>query len=207
MSASRVRCLFFAAALAGLSLLASGCGGSKSPSVANLGTTSSSAAGSANATGGTASSGSPSSQTQLQKDLLKYAQCMRANGVPSFPDPSASGGFTLSGGKNPSSPAFKAAQAKCQRLIPGGGPPAFGSTTHPSAQALAQMVKVAQCMRRHGISGFPDPTTSIPSGPHAGGGVIADRDGVILVLPSSLDMQSPLFLKAAAACGFQLTNH
>ena len=60
MSASRVRCLFFAAALAGLSLLASGCGGSKSPSVANLGTTSSSAAGSANATGGTARSGSPS---------------------------------------------------------------------------------------------------------------------------------------------------
>jgi hypothetical protein len=91
--------------------------------------------------------------------------------------------------------------------MPGGGFPGPGSTTHPSAQALAQMLKVAQCMRRHGISGFPDPTTSIPSNPPAGGGVISDRDGVILVFPARLDMQSPLFVRAAAACGFQLTNH
>jgi hypothetical protein len=29
---------------------------------------------------------------------------------------------------------------------------------------------------------------------------------VILVLPASLDTESPLFTRAAAACGFQLTN-
>ena len=69
------------------------------------------------------------------------------------------------------------------------------------------MVKVSQCMRRHGVSGFPDPTTSIPSIPPAGGGVISDRDGVIFVFPATLDVQSPLFEQAAAACGFQLTNH
>jgi hypothetical protein len=61
-------------------------------------------------------------------------------------------------------------------------------------------------MRRNGVPDFPDPTTTVPA-PSAGIGEISDRDGVILVFPRSLDMQSPLFLRAAASCGFQLTNH
>jgi hypothetical protein len=80
--------------------------------------------------------------------------------VPNFPDPTASGGYSLHA--DPSSPAFEAAQAKCQKLMPGGGP-GPGSTTYPSAQALAQMLKVLQCMRRHRISEFPDPSSSVPS--------------------------------------------
>jgi hypothetical protein len=43
--------------------------------------------------------------------------------------------------------------------------------------------------------------------PQQAAAFIADRDGVILLVPATLDMQSPLFLQAAAACGFQLTNH
>jgi hypothetical protein len=63
-------------------------------------------------------------------------------------------------------------------------------------------------MRRHGVSNFPDPRTSAPpQSSLAGGGVISDRDGVILVFPHTIDEQSPLFTRAAAACGFQLTNH
>jgi hypothetical protein len=115
---------------------------------------------------------------------------MRSNGVPNFPDPDASGGFQLGGGIDPASPAFKAAQAKCQKLLPAGP----GSGPAPSAQALAHWVKVAQCMRRHGISGFPDP-------------MVSDRDGVIFVFPRTLDMESPMFTQAAAACGFHLHNH
>jgi hypothetical protein len=61
-------------------------------------------------------------------------------------------------------------------------------------------------MRRHGISDFPDPRTSIPSD-RAEIGDIADRDGVILIFPPGFDEQSPEFTRAAAACGFQLTNH
>jgi len=94
--------------------------------------------------------------------------------------------------------------------MPGGGPPGPGSTTHPSAQALAQMVKVAQCMRRHGVPDFPDPRTSVPSNPFPAGstgGVISDIDGVILVFPAALDEQAPLFTRAAAACQFPLHNH
>jgi hypothetical protein len=206
--AQRPTTYFGVAMLTSLGLLASGCGGSKSPSVASVATTtSSSSTNSTNATGGAASSGSPSSQTQLQQDSLKYSQCMRANGVPNFPDPSAGGGFLFQPGAgiDPSSPAFQAAQAKCRKLLPSG--PAPGSTTHPSAQWLAHMVKVAQCMRRHGISDFPDPTTTVPSKFPAGGGEISDIDGAIFVFPATLDTQSPAFTRAAAACQFPLHNH
>jgi hypothetical protein len=193
------------AGLASLALLAAGCGASKSPSVASLETTTSSGAASGvTATSGPAGSGSVPSQAQSQQDLLKYAQCMRSNGMPNFPDPSPSGGFRL---RYPPSAAFKAAQPKCQKLLPAGGMPAPGSTTHPSAQSLAQMLKVAQCMRGHGISGFPDPRSSIPSNLPAGGGTVMDQDGVILVFPAALNTQSPLYLRTAAACRFQLTNH
>src|ERR1700721_3143097 len=34
------------------------------------------------------------------------------------------------------------------------GLPGPGSTTHPSSQTLAYWRTVAQCMRRHGVSGF-----------------------------------------------------
>jgi hypothetical protein len=131
---------------------------------------------------------------------------MRAHGVPSFPDPTASGGFTLPEGVNPASPAMRKAQATCQRLLPGGGFPAPGAQTHPSAAALASMLKVTQCMRRHGIDDFPEPTTSMPK-VMPSGGVVSDRDGVILVFPPGLDTSSPQFAKAAAACQFALTNH
>jgi hypothetical protein len=206
--AQRPTAYFGVAMLAGLGLLASGCGGSRSPSVASVATTtSSSATPSANATGGPAGSGSALNQTQLQQDALKYARCMRANGVPNFPDPNAGGGFLfqVGTGVDPSSPAFQAARAKCQKLLPSGGI-AAGSTTHPSARWLAHMMKVAQCMRRHGISDFPDPTTTVPS-LRGFVGVISDIEGAILVFPASLDTQSPLFKQAAAACGFPLHNH
>jgi len=130
---------------------------------------------------------------------------MRANGVPDFPDPDASGGFEFpeGGGVDPSSPTFKAAQAKCQKFMgpgPGSGPP-------PSAQAVAKMLKISQCMRRHGVPDFPDPRTSVPSHPSGPGGVISDIDGVVLVFPSTINQQSAAFAAAAAACHFPLHNH
>lgn len=63
------------------------------------------------------------------------------------------------------------------------------------------MLGVSECMRAHGISGFPDPTTSQPS---AGGNfsLAIGRDGVFLAVPNSINVQSPAFKQAAAACGF-----
>jgi hypothetical protein len=140
-----------------------------------------------------------------------YARCMRANGVPNFPDPDAGGGFTFSpaGGAGPSSPAFKAAQAKCQRYMNLGAGLTPGTETHPSAQWLAKMVKAARCMRSHGVPNFPDPTTTMPSPASlGGGGVISNIEGAVFVFPAAtIDTQSPIFMRAAKTCGFPLHNH
>ena len=196
------RAALTALALGG-ALLNAGCGGSSSPGVAHVATPTGS--GSTSSTTASASPASPASQEQA---MLAFAKCMRANGEPSFPDPSAGGGFIVHG-VNPSSPVFKAAQAKCQRLMPGGGLPGPGSTTSPSSQTLARFLRVAQCMRAHGIRDFPDPRTSVPSHPFGstGAGVISDIEGVVLVFPSTIDESSPQFTQAAAACAFPLHDH
>jgi hypothetical protein len=197
----RARLLGAAALVSGV-MAVSGCGGSSSPGVAHVSSTESAAPARSEAGGST-----PESRASDERAGLAFAKCMRANGVPDFPDPSAGGGFFLHAGAgvDPSSPAFKAAQGKCHRLLPGGGPPA---TTNPSPQTLAKMVKIARCMRAHGVYDFPDPRTSVPSDPFgSGSGVISDIEGVILVFPSTIDEQSPAFTRAAAACAFPLHNH
>ncbi len=188
--------------LTSAALLVAGCGGgSANPGVARLSSGIASAASSGTATG--AGTGS------LEAAALAFAGCMRANGVPHFPDPKAGGGFLFhtDAGANPSSPAFNAAQAKCKKFLPpgpGAGPPA-------SAKTLAHFLTVAQCMRSHGVPEFPDPRTTAPSNPRAalggGGGVISDIEGVIFVFPSRINQQAPAFTRAAAACAFPLHNH
>lgn len=126
---------------------------------------------------------------------------MRASGVPNFPDPQPGGGaaFEVPAGANPASPAFTAAQAKCRNLM-GGGPPGPGSTTHPTAQTMAKLRRIAVCMRAHGVPQFPDPRTTVPSAP-AGIVEITDYYDAILLFPATIDLQSPAYRHALAACG------
>jgi len=73
---------------------------------------------------------------------------------------------------------------------------------------LAKFLNIARCMRAHSISDFPDPRTSAPPNPFASGiRELSDIEGVILLFPSSINKQSPVFTRAAAACGFPLHNH
>jgi hypothetical protein len=197
---SAARPTALAAALAGTVLVLAGCGDPSSRGVAQLYRRGASSA------GPEPGSSSPANTASPERAALAYAKCMRAKGVPSFPDPSGGGGlFRVGTGVDPSSPAFKTAQAKCRKLMPGGG---IGSGPPPSAQTLARFVKVARCMREHGIFEFPDPMTSVPSDPfHGGYGVISDIEGVIFVFPSEIDEQSPAFKQAASACTFPLHNH
>jgi hypothetical protein len=86
-----------------------------------------------------------------QEQALQFAQCIRENGVPDFPDPDASGRFS-EGDHDPDDPALRAAQEKCRDLAPGGehqntGDPAF----------VEQMRQFSQCMRDNGLPDFPDP--------------------------------------------------
>ncbi|WP_433793742.1 hypothetical protein [Actinoplanes sp. CA-252034] len=54
----------------------------------------------------------------------QLAKCMRANGVPNFPDPDADGQLGIDGdklGTGPGDPAFDAADKACVRYRPNGG--------------------------------------------------------------------------------------
>jgi hypothetical protein len=66
-----------------------------------------------------------------QASLVQYSQCMRANGVPNYPDPGTSSRMNFNGtGIDPNSPSFKRANDICGKeihapswWISGAGPP------------------------------------------------------------------------------------
>jgi hypothetical protein len=70
---------------------------------------------------------SPAQETKMVAQALKFAKCMRAHGLPNFPDPDvgpAGPGFYIrlggpGSGVDPQSPRFQAAQGACQKLLPG----------------------------------------------------------------------------------------
>jgi hypothetical protein len=135
--------------------------------------------------------------------FLPYSECMRSHGVPNFPDPSAGGGIQLTAGSgiNPLSPSFKAAREHCVKLLPGGGPPK-GVTE----QQKEQLVQTAECMRAHGVTGFPDPTTIAPSNPQnysIAEGIGGPDGGLFLLVPKTIDVNSPVFKQAGKACNFR----
>ena len=78
--------------------------------------------------------GQPPPRPPSQAKLLKYSECMQANGIPDFPDPTG-GGLTFSvgagGDLNPSNPAFQNASKVCTKKtgvhVPGSGPPPPGT--------------------------------------------------------------------------------
>ena len=191
----RARLLTAATLLSGV--LMAGCGGSSgSPSAtAGVAGTPTSAV-----TAGAGVGGSGSTASGADRSLLAFARCMRANGVTNFPDPQPGGGarFSVPAGSSPAAPAFRAAQAKCQQLLPNGGHPGSGRTA--SAQTLAKLLRIARCMRRHGVPQFPDPRTSVQSTPGSVQ-VITDFDGAFLMFPTTINLQAPAYKQALAACG------
>ncbi len=196
--------LLTAAAFLSVAPALTGCGNSSSSDVAHL-----SSAKSSGTTSSESGGSSPESPASLQQAAVAYAKCMRSNGVHNFPDPTASGGFLFHASRGlTSSPLFKAAQVKCHKLMPGGGLPGGPGSEPPSAQTLARFLKIARCMRKHGVSQFPDPRASAPPNP-LGSGIseMSDIEGVIVLFPSTIDQQSPVFTRAAAACAFPLHNH
>jgi hypothetical protein len=183
---SSVRALGLAA-LAGVALLAAGCGGGSKPrAVASLGTTASHTTGSRPllfpaGIGGVGASIS----TQVGAAGVRYTACMRSHGVPGFPDPDARGELTIvvSSTLNPSSPRFQRAEAGCQRLVPAGK----GLSPARQLQLKTRLLAFAACMRAHGVPGYPDPTFS-------NGGVsqgLSRRD---------VDSSSPAFKAAQTTC-------
>ncbi len=114
--------------------------------------------------------GSASSSASKHEKGVKFAECMRSNGVSDFPDPNANGEFVY--GVSVSPAVFDQAVAACKALQP---PGSLSGQRNPKQQSLA--LKFAQCVRNNGVKDFPDPvngqplidTTRIPSSNSPGG--------------------------------------
>jgi hypothetical protein len=161
--------------VAALSIAA--CGGSKKPPAPSSG-------------GSPSSNGSRSSGVN---SAYRFSACMRSHGVTNFQDPKVSTNGnqvkvvirvdpSISG-----SPSFKSAQKACGHLLPGGGPTNIGSSPaqmHARAQAL---LAFAGCMRQHGFSKFPDPTSQGQLTPE-------------MLSKAGIDLQQPAIKPAAYTC-------
>lgn len=126
------------------------------------------------------------------------SKCMRANGVPGFPDPRSGpdgggvgwpGGLVVEAsdrlvvmGQLFAGPALVHAEGVCKEYLPPAGP---GPTISESQRVSA--LEHAACMRSHGLANFPDPTFN------------AGQQS--LNLSPGLNPNSPAFERAAEACG------
>jgi hypothetical protein len=166
----RRRAGVLAAALAGTVLLVAACGGR---------------GGSARPAG--------SSRPAGYQQFHAYSQCMRSHGAPFWPGPSQVPGgvydyqitykITPQILRQERGPGWQAALKACKKLAPPGLP-----LTAAQIRALrTQLLKLATCMRAHGITRFPGPV----AGP-AGGGFTSPGRGV--------DPNFPRFLAAQKAC-------
>jgi len=105
-----------------------------------------------------AASGAASARARV----VKFAECMRRNGVSAFPDPDAAGALTIDAVANGSSvdtnsSAFMHALSRCKELEPS------GFTGHKrSAQQQEAALRFAQCIRDNGVKDFPDPGPGDP---------------------------------------------
>lgn len=157
------------------------------------------------ATGCGESSGGPSGAASTSASTasaiesgVAFSRCIRSHGVTNFPDPKQVGADTIQMSPHAAgSPAFQSAAHSCQRLLPKGAP----GPGPPAADAQARLLKVSDCMRKHGISDFPDPTTSPPANSAGNSGIIGNG-GYYLAIPSSIGTNAPAFERAAAACNF-----
>jgi hypothetical protein len=109
----------------------------------------------------TGSGGSPNAGAAANSQMgIRYASCMRAHGVPKYPDPASSN--VLADGLPKVSPQqlgvsssqYQAAQSACAHLLPNGGQP----TQAQAQQDLTAMRAFARCMRSRGLPTWPDPT-------------------------------------------------
>ena len=103
---------------------------------------------------GTASSGGTTKLTAQEK-AVKFAECMRANGVPHFPDPDPKGDTNF--GVDVSREVWLKAVDACKALKP---PGALSSKRTPKEQSAS--LRFAKCVREHGVKDFPDPVNGEP---------------------------------------------
>jgi hypothetical protein len=130
-----------------IGLVGAGCGSNAATNIASSGTSGPSSA--------SASNGANTQATTKQAKAEKFAECVRAHGVPHFPDPDATGNFNF--GVDVSAATFTAAVNACKALQPPGTLSAHRSATQQSAA-----LRFAKCVRANGVPDFPDPANGQP---------------------------------------------
>ena len=140
--------------------------------------------------GGTATTSAPSapsasSASSTPSGALQYVACLRAHGATNVPEPQAPPDGQKATIVLPASitgtPQFARAAAACKSLAPHG-------LVRPdiTPQQQQDYLKAADCMRAHGINGFPDPTIS--------------GNQVSFEIPPGMDTASSQFLAAETTC-------
>ena len=181
------RTLWALAALATVALIGTGCSDGSADN-GNTGTGPARSSGTATSNSNSNnSSGTGGARKKLSKQekAVKFAECMRANGVPHFPDPDPKGEFNF--GVDVTVEVWTKAVDACKALKP---PGALSAKRTPKEQSAS--LRFAQCVREHGVKDFPDPvngeplidTYKIPSSNKPGGMTIlnaaTDACGAIL---------------------------
>ncbi|MGO9883038.1 MAG: hypothetical protein ACLPV4_08490 [Solirubrobacteraceae bacterium] len=125
---------------------------------------------------------------------FEFSACMRNHGVANFPDPTVSSsrpGQTAIAMVVPaqfaSSPQFKSASKACRSILPAAG------NINPAQVAKLQQARkqdllaFARCLRIHGLTNFPDPTSQ-------------GQLTIAMLQSAGVDLHAPDVLPAARAC-------
>jgi hypothetical protein len=130
-------------ATAALALLVAACGSSPSSTGSGAGTPAS----------------SPSTSTEK---ALAFSQCVRARGVPNWPDPGSNGQIPKETAQQMgvSNATLQTALNACQHLLPNTGN--IDDNLAALNQWWSQMLRFTQCMRSRGVSDWPGPSQYPP---------------------------------------------
>jgi hypothetical protein len=132
------------------------------------------------------SSDSATTTSDTEQAALDFTQCMRDNGVPSFPAPVAkpNGGFGFERPQGVPPSALDDALESCQPEARAAGVDPGSVAQDPEARD--QLLKFSRCMRRNGVPDFPDPKPNATSS--------------LRSIFGEVDLQSPRVQKAMQSC-------
>ncbi|HEY3034253.1 MAG TPA: hypothetical protein VGJ54_06300 [Streptosporangiaceae bacterium] len=138
------------------------------------------------ACGGSPASPKAAQSRSRQSAELAYSSCIRAHGVPEFPDPQPGGGYARSainaiGGQN--SPQLQSAEKACHAQAVAAG---FVHTPAQIRRHVQQLRAESACMRKHGVPDMPDP----------------DAQGQMVFPPGGPNPSQPQFQAAQKKCAY-----
>jgi hypothetical protein len=136
--------------------------------------------------GGASTPASPSASMNQQDALVKWAACMRQNGVAVSDPGTTTGPLIPQGGVN--TQTLQRAQQSCRSYLQAAGGDQDGTD---GAATLDKFLELAKCMREHGVQDFPDP-------------VLDETGGV--TFKGKIDRKAPHYQEAADACKSKLPS-